>query len=143
MGRLLNWLRTGGVKPMLPALILFLLGASNARGQVIVNRLSSGAALQIGANNSLEVLPGNTSRYQYCVRSTVPLMCWWSPPASPGGPDSVATAAPSSSIGYPLAANTDYCSDLAHSTSQAIRARMDCQNQSPTSSGLVFTREEQ
>lgn len=114
--------------------------AGSAHAQVIVNRLGTGSAgITFGTGTVVEVLPGNTTRFSYCVKSTVSAMCVWTPPSST---DTGPTTEPSTSVGYPLNANQDYCFDKAHSILTAITSRMDCYN-SGGSSGTVFTREEQ
>lgn len=105
---------------------------------VIVNRLgSSGASIAIGTGSAVQILQSSTTRIQYCTVCTVPVNCTWTDPNSAGAP----AVTPTSSVGYPLAANASYCEDARRFSYQAIGARMDCI--STSGSGTCATREEQ
>jgi len=106
---------------------------------VVTNRLgSAGAAITVGTGAAVEILPGNTQRLQYCTICTVPTNCTWTDPSTSDlGP----AVTPTSSVGYPLSANTNYCEDARTFGIASARARMDCI--STSGSGSCMTREEQ
>jgi hypothetical protein len=116
-----------------------LLYAGSGAG-VVVNRLgTSGACISFAQGAVIEVVPGTTSRYQYCFNSTVKARCVWTPPSAA---DTGPATNPSSTVGYPVAANTDYCEDARQFGYRALQSRVDCYN-SDSSSGSICTREEQ
>lgn len=106
---------------------------------VTVNRLgTSGAGISVGTSSAVEVLPGNTHRLQYCVKCTVPTNATWTDPSSGDlGP----AVTPTSSVGYPQAANTDYCEDARTYGAASVTSREDLI--STSGSGTCYTREEQ
>lgn len=111
---------------------------------VIVNRKgTSGASIAITAGAAVELLTGNTLRYQYCTVCTVPVNCTWTDPLTPAPSttDPTTAVAPTSSVGYPLAASTNYCEDARTFGITSVRSRMDCI--STNGSGSCATREEQ
>jgi hypothetical protein len=111
-----------------------------ATGGVVINRLGTGGAgIAFSSAAVVEVLPGNTARFSYCLRATVSAMCVWT---APSASDTAPAASPSATVGYPIGANTDYCSGVPDSTQGAVQSRIDCYNNSG-SPGTIYTREEQ
>lgn len=99
---------------------------------------TAGACVSVGTGASVEILSGITKRYQYCARCSVPVRCTWTDPASTDlGP----AVTPTSTVGYPLTSNIDYCEDARTFGKDAVQSRMDCISTNGT--GTCCTREEQ
>jgi hypothetical protein len=84
----------------------------------------------------VEILQGGTTRYQYCIKCTVPIN-----EVNGGQSDTAPAQEPTSTIGYPIPASVDYCEDMRTVGIQAVESRMDAI--STSGSGACCTREEQ